>query len=188
MKKSTSAAVGISTVFLLGLGGAALAPSYGSPSDDKLTQQSTSAAAATGVKACNGGLQKRLYTRTQANPYSFGGTSNILKAVPGAQVTVTGPSKRLDTLLVTFSAETYYSGTGWMPLEVRDNGVPISPFATNGSPFAFASEPNYQSNSAQFCARIGKGKHKITVHVGTTGGSGESGWLDDWTLSIQHFD
>ena len=184
MNKSTSAAVGISTVFLLGLGAASLAPSYGAPGDDDAVAPQSVVAAAAKPRACDGGAYKRLHTRTQADPFSFVGTSNSLVAVPGAQVTLTGPSKGLDTLLVTFSAETFYQGSGWLTLEVRDNNVPIQPFAANGSPFAFASEASYQGSSAQFCTKVGKGTHRITVRVGTTGGASESGWLDDWTLSV----
>ena len=107
--------------------------------------------------------------------------------VPGAKVTVQGPKKGYDALLVTFSAETYYSGTGWMGLEVLKDGVPIQPFANNGSPFAFASKPQYQGSSAQFCTRINKGTHTISVVASTTGGPTESGWIDDWTFSLARY-
>lgn len=147
-----------------------------------------SAAATPVVRSCNGGANIHLYSKSSADPYSFAGTSNTLVALPGAYVQLNGPKTGTDTLLVTFSAETYYTGSGWMPLEVRINGVPMQPFANNGSPFAFASKAQYQSNSAQFCAKVGKGIKTIRVRVGTTGGPAtDSGWLDDWTLSVQRF-
>ncbi|UJP40784.1 hypothetical protein [Cellulomonas palmilytica] len=191
MKKSTSTAVGISTVMLLGLGAAVLAPSYGASGDNDVTATKPQSATinATTPKVCDGGVHKRLQTRTQADPFSFAGTSNANRNVPGAGVVVYGPATGYDTLLITFSAESYYTGTGWLGLEVHDNNVPIQPYANNGSPYAFTSQAKYMGTSAQFCTKIKKGTHRIQVKVKTTGGPAtDSGWIDDWTLSVLRFE
>lgn len=191
MKKSTSAAVGISTVMLLGLGAAVLAPSYGASGDDDATSSKPQSATVNAVRptVCDGGVHKRLQARTQVDPFSFAGTANADVKVPGAGVVVYGPSTGYDTLLITFSAETYYTGTGWLGLEVHDNNVPIQPYANNGSPYAFTSEAKYTGNSVQFCTKIKKGTHRIQVKVNTTGGPAtDSGWIDDWTLSVLRFE
>ena len=122
-----------------------------------------------------------------ADPFSFAGTSNATVQIPGAGLTLTGPATGTDTLLITYSAETYYTGTGWMGIRVLKDGVPIQPYANNGSPYAINSSATYQGNSAQFCTKIGKGAHKIRVRAYTTGGVGEYGWFDDWTLSVLRF-
>ncbi|ASR56213.1 hypothetical protein [Cellulomonas sp. PSBB021] len=192
MKKSTSAAVGISTVMLLGLGAAVLAPSYGASGDDDAAAtkpQSATINATTSPKVCDGGVQKRLQARTQVEPFSFAGTAGADRNVPGAGVVVYGPATGYDTLLITFSAETYYTGTGWLGLEVHDNNVPIQPYANNGSPYAFTSEAKYTGNSVQFCTKVKKGTHRIQVKVNTTGdATTDSGWIDDWTLSVLRFE
>jgi len=187
MKKSTSAAIGISTVMLLGLGAAVLAPSYAGDSDLVKPQRDT--ANATAPRACNGGVHKRLQALSQPEPFSFAGTSYADKNVPGAGMVIYGPNTGWDTLLITFSAETYYTGTGWMGLEVHNNNKPIPPYANNGSPLAFTSEAKWTANSAQFCTRIKKGANRIQVKVNTTGPSTtDSGWIDDWTLSVLRFE
>jgi hypothetical protein len=189
MLKSTPAAiVGLAAAALVG--GAALtwAPSDAAPAaPHPPAQHALTAKAGTGPVTCNGGAAKSLLTRLQANPFSFSGTSGADVAVPGARVTVRGPKRGTDTLLVSFSAETYYSGSGWMGLEVHKDGVPIAPFANNGSPFAFTSAASYNGSSAQFCTKVGPGLHTLSVQANTTGDSTESGWIDDWTMSVQRF-
>ena len=189
MKKSTPLAVtGLAALALLG--GAALTgtPSEAASGGHAAPHQRVAAAKATGPVSCNGGAAKSLTTKLSADPFSFTGTSGADVAVPGAQVTVRGPKKGTDTFLVTFTAETYYSGSGWMGLEVQRDGTPIAPFANNGSPFALTSEATYHGDSGQFCTKIGKGLHTLSVQASTTGDATESGWLDDWTMSVQRFD
>ena len=157
---------------------------------DGAPPQSSAPALAAAVDApvvCDGGASLQLKTRLSPVPFSFAGTSNSFINVPGAHVTLLGPQTGTDTLLITFSAETYYTGTGWMGLQVTKDGVPIHPFANNGSPLAFHSSADYDSNSAQFCTKIKKGAHIIAVKTSTTGGATENAWLDDWTLSVQRF-
>ena len=189
-KQHTLAVAGLAATVLGGAAftGTALASSPSDPAPSQTVSTTKSHARAPLVAACNGGKVKNLRSKSTADPYSFAGTSNAMVSVPGAKITVDGPVKGTDTLLVTFSAESYYSGTGWMGLEVHKDGNPVQPFANNGSPFAFNSANKYVSASAQFCTKVGKGRHTIEPKVGTTGGSGESGWLDDYTLSIIRFE
>lgn len=172
------------------LAGTAVAggPVAASADDRHGPQQRVGTARAGDVVACNGGAALGLQTRLSAVPFSFAGTSNNDVAVPGAQVTVKGPKRGKDTFLITFSAETYYQGSGWLGLEAHKDGVPVAPFLNNGSPFAFASEAAYQSHTAQFCTKVGRGTHTLSMQTSTTGDATESGWLDDWTMSVQRFD
>lgn len=191
MNKSTPAALAALSALAL-VGGAAITGStaQAAAGDQRAPQQSAgSARLATSPVACDGGAGKGLLTRVQPEPFSFQGTAGGDVAVPGAQVKVRGPKKGTDTLLITFSAETYYVGSGWMSLEVHKDGTPVGPYADNGSPLAFASQEAYASNSAQFCTKVGKGVHTLAVQTSTTGDSTtDFGWLDDWTFSVQRFD
>lgn len=186
MHRSAPIAVSLSTLALVGAAVFAWVPSQASPSTDGLEPQTVTAQAA--PVACDGGAALRLTSRSQTAPFSFAGTAGALVPLTGSSLAFVGPTSGKDTLLVTFSAETYYTGGGWMTLEVWIDGAPIQPYANNGSPFAFASEASYQAASAQFCTKIGPGRHFMSVRVGTTGGPAtDSGWLDDWTLSVQRF-
>lgn len=186
MHKSTPIAVSLSTLALVGAAVFAWVPSQASSGADGVEPQSVTAQAAPVV--CDGGAAIRLQTRSQAAPFSFAGTANALVPLTGSSMSFVGPVAGTDTLLVTFSAETYYTGSGWMTLQVWVDGAPIQPYANNGSPLGFASEAKWQSASTQFCTKIGPGRHFMSVRTGTTGGPAtDSGWLDDWTLSVQRF-
>ena len=138
---------------------------------------------------CDGGALKKMSSRLSADPFSFPGTSGADVAVTGAQVALTGPKSGTDTILVTFTAESYYTGSGWMSLELHKDGVPTAPYADNGSPFAFTSESSYHGDSAQFCTRIGTGTHLLAIQASTTGDTTtDSGWLDDWTMTVERFE
>ncbi len=191
MNKTTPLALAAASTLAL-VGGAALTGStaQASAGDQHTPQQrEVPSRLAAGPVRCDGGAAKGLATRLSPEPFSFAGTANADVAVPGAQVTVRGPQKGTDTFLITFTAETYYTGSGWMSLEVHNDGVPVAPFANNGSPLALTSESKYSSNSAQYCVRLRKGTHTLSVQASTTGASTtDSGWLDDWTFSVQRFD
>lgn len=185
-----AAVAGITT---LGLVGTATTPSTatGSAGDDRATPHAGQrvAARATAPVTCSGGALTAMTSRLSAEPFSFPGTTGADVAVPGAQVTLNGPRRGTDTVLVTFTAESYYTGSGWMGLEMHKDGVPAAPYADNGSPFAFTSEASYQSSSAQFCTKIRRGAHTFAVVASTTGdASTDSGWLDDWTMTVQRFE
>jgi hypothetical protein len=153
------------------------------------------AKAATTTIACNGGASKGLQTRIVNSPFTFNETAvnDQDQAVPGASVTLLGPAVGTDTLLVTFSAETQITGgdaNDWMGLEVHRNGVPINPFTPGADKLAITGEPSWNSNSAQFCVKIGRGVHRLQVFSNLHDSSGAHtlhGWLDDYTLSVQRF-
>jgi hypothetical protein len=176
-----AAVAGIAT---LGLVGAATTPSTATDSSDRTAPhagQRTAARAAAPV-TCSGGALKKMTSKLSADPFSFPGSTGADVAVPGARLSLAGPRRGTDTVLVTFTAETYYTGSGWMSLELHKDGVPAAPYADNGSPFAFTAEASYQAESAQFCTKIGRGVHTLAVTASTTGdATTDSGWLDDWT-------
>jgi hypothetical protein len=186
MHKSTPIAVSLSTLALVGAAVFAWVPSQASSGADGVEPQNVTAQAA--PLACDGGAAIRLQTRSQTVPFTFPGTDGSLVPLTGSSLSFVGPTSGKDTLLITFSAETYYTGSGWMTLEVWVDGARIQPYANNGSPFAFASEAKWQAASTQFCTKIGPGRHYMSVRTGTTGNSAtDSGWIDDWTLSVQRF-
>jgi hypothetical protein len=146
-------------------------------------------AKATTPVTCDGGALKKMSSRLSADPFSFAGTSGADVAVTGAQVALTGPKTGKDTILVTFTAESYYTGSGWMGVELHKDGVPAAPYADNGSPFAFTSQASYHGDSAQFCTKIGRGTHVLAIQASTTGDSTtDSGWIDDWTMTVERFE
>lgn len=179
----------VASLATLGLVGAATTPSSAEAEVSTPPTGQRVVAKATAPVKCNGGTLKKMSSRLSADPFSFAGTAGADVAVPGAQVALTGPPKGTDTVLVTFTAESYYTGSGWMSLELHKDGVPAAPYADNGSPFAFTSEASYQANPAQFCTKIGKGTHILAIQASTTGNAGtDSGWIDDWTMSVLRFE
>ena len=114
MHKSTPIAVSLSTLALVGAAVFAWVPSQASSGADGVEPQNVSAQAA--PLACDGGAAIRLQTRTQSAPFIFGGTGGALVPLTGSSLSFVGPSSGKDTLLITFSAETYYGGSGWMTL------------------------------------------------------------------------
>lgn len=187
---SFAAVAGIAT---LGLVGAATTPSTatGSSDSDRSAPHAGQRVAArtTAPVTCSGGALTAMTSRLSAEPFSFPGTAGADVSVPGAQVTLNGPRRGTDTVLVTFTGESYYTGSGWMGLELHKDGVPVAPYADNGSPFAFTSEASYHGDSAQFCTKIRRGAHTLAVVTSTTGdATTDNGWIDDWTMTVQRFE
>jgi hypothetical protein len=155
-----------------------------------------SAAAATTPISCDGGKLLAMKSRIGNSPFTFAetGINDQDQAVPGTSLTLNGPAVGTDTVLVTFSAETQVTGgdaNDWMGLEVHRNGTPINPFTASGDVLAFTGEPSWNSNSIQFCTKIGAGKHRLKVLANLHDSSGSHslfGWLDDYTVSYLRFD
>lgn len=145
-----------------------------------------------GVLACDGGRQKSSKTRVYSSPTTFGEGS--VTTPPGGSVVVRGPSRGADTLNVTFSGEANLLGStdvderwDWMGIEVHVDGSPIKPYTAAGDVYAFASPGGYESNAAQFCTRIGRGKHRVEVKLNLVDGADANtltGWIDDHTLQV----
>lgn len=172
----------------------AVAVNAAASADNDATQRPSTAAKAV-VTNCNGGQLINMQSRSSAVPFSFASTGGIPGAlvVPGTAIKFTGPISGTDTLLLTFSAEARYTGPNWLGLEAYIDGAEIQPYALNGSPLAFAGTQNgltignYSSYATQFCGKIGPGAHRLVLKANTPGATGETGWLDDYTLSVLRF-
>lgn len=184
--------VGTAAATTLALSGAGIAMAAGgldAQSGGDPSARITAHRTGEGVFKCNGGAQRATLTKINRNPSTFGEGSDF--DVP-VGVVVKGPKHGKDTLNVTFSAETQLRGSSatdyfdWMELEVRVDGVPIQPFGAAGDPLAFTGSREYASNAAQFCTKIGRGKHHVTVVsrlVDNGAADSLTGWLDDMTLN-----
>ncbi|WP_323791416.1 hypothetical protein [Nocardioides sp.] len=159
--------------------------------------ESVAARAAEGVTRCDGGRHINLKTRINSTPFTFSetGVDSADQQVPGMVVTFRGPRRGTDAFLVTFSAESQLNGANsssdWMGIETHLDGTPIQPYTAAGDVYAFTSTDLWQSNSAQFCVRVGKGKHQLRVQANLHDGASDStlsGWLDDATMSVLRFD
>lgn len=176
----------------LALGGAALA-SDGGPQGARAAGVHAKTDSAI---ACDGGASKSLKTRIVNSPFTFGETATNQEDqdIPGASAVVAGPARGVDTYLVTFSAETQVRGgddDDWMGLEVHVDGTPIDPYTASGDVLAFSGEPSWNSNSMQFCVKLGKGPHTVEAKTNLSDFQSDSslaGWLDDYTLSVQRFE
>jgi hypothetical protein len=185
--------IGTAAVTALALSGTGFAMAAGggggSQSGEDPSAKVTAAKTGPGVYTCNGGAQKQTLTKINVNPSTFGEGPDFDVPIGFA---VKGPKHGKDTLNITFSAESQLRGSSandyfdWMELEVHVDGVPIQPVGPAGSPLAFTGSKEYGSHAAQFCTKIGKGKHRITVVSRLVdNGSADSltGWLDDMTLN-----
>ena len=189
----TLGALGALTVgSALALGGAALATGGGPQGTP-----ATSNHAKTGIGiACDGGRSKQLKTRIANTPWTFGetGVNQSDQDVPGATLKIPGPRRGTDTYLVTFSAETQVLGgddNDWMGLEMHVDGTPIEPYTAAGDVLAFTAQPGWNSNSMQFCVKLGKGAHTVQASANLSDyldDANLTGWLDDYTLSVQRFE
>jgi hypothetical protein len=182
------AAIG-ATVLVVGAAGLATATG----SDPQAPPTRGASPSSVEVVKCDGGAQKRVYNRIVSSPFTFGEGAAV--AVPGAAVAVPGPAKGTDTLTITFSGEanlTGYTDTderlNWLGLEVLVDGVPIQPYTAVGDVMAFHGPGGYDMNSATFCTKIRKGPHSVRVRTNLfDGGTNDAltGWLDDYTLSVE---
>jgi hypothetical protein len=185
-------------VATLATAGAAAAGTLGGGSAQAGGEAASKALASNGAKtaaafACDGGHQKRVYNRIVNSPVVLGETAGFVR-VPGAGLVFAGPAVGRDTLSVTFSAETQLRGNAaddkfdWSELEVRLDGVPMQPAGGPGDPMALTGSPYYAMNAAQFCGRVGRGVHSITVWQKIVdNGTSEalSVWLDDYLLRVE---
>jgi hypothetical protein len=148
-----------------------------------------------GIITCDGGRQLSMHSRIGTKPFTFSETAtpDEDRPLPGAALTVVGPSRGTDTFLITVSGETQITGgdaNDWMGLEVKDNGVNIQPYTAVGDVMAFTGEPSWNLNSGQFCVKVGKGVHRFQVYTNLRDSSGShtlNGWVDDYTVSFLRF-
>lgn len=152
------------------------------------TPAARSTPALVGATSCNGGRPVSLQSRYVGTPFTFGYAAGAPQDVPGTAQVLRGPRHGHDTYLITYSAETLLSGSGsgWMGLEAYVDSHSIAA-DTNGSPLALTGESTFNSNSTQFCVRLGPGRHRLQMSTNIVD-SGATGWLDDYTTSVQRFD
>jgi hypothetical protein len=184
--------LGAAATAVLALSGTGIAVAAGGPGSAQAggtTTHKSSLASARTATSCHGGAQKQTLTVINNRHSTFGEGGNF--AVPAALV-VSGPAFGKDTLNITLSAESQLRNSSandhfdWMELEVRVDGVPIQPFGPPDSPLAFTGSKDYASNAAQFCTKIGPGRHRVTAVARLVdNGANDSltGWLDDITLN-----
>jgi hypothetical protein len=148
----------------------------------------TLVAAAARPVQCNGGAQKAVRS-TLTNQYTtFPEGPGIALAGP----VVVGPAKGADTINVTFSAESQLRGTtddyDWIELQVLLDGRPMQPVGPADSPMALTGSTKYAMTTAQFCGRIGPGRHSLraTARIVDNGTNNTlTGWVDDWVLKAE---
>lgn len=146
------------------------------------------------VFKCDGGRSVNMRSRIVNRPFTFveTGTNAEDQAIPGAKLALKGPNRGRDTLLVTFSGESDLDGgtdADWMGIEVHLDGNPIQPWS-NPDPYAFTGESSWNSHSAQFCVKVGPGKHRLQAFTNLYDGGSAStldGWLDDYTFVVERF-
>ncbi len=199
MARSTRTTIVGAGVAALALSGAGLTLGLAQAADRSGPQAGGEAAAKlsprtadANVTTCRGRAQVQSLTKVNRAPTTFGEGAD--KLLPGADLVVKGPKKGTDTLDIAFSAETQLRGStatdyfDWVELEVHVDGVPIQPYGNPGDPLAFTGSREYSSNAAQFCTKIGRGKHKVTV-VSRIVDNGKddtlTAWFDDTTLHVE---
>jgi hypothetical protein len=144
------------------------------------------------VFSCDGGAQKAVKNRIVSSPFTFGENPGVDIGIPGAALSIAGPARGTDTLVVTFSGETQLTGsTGtedWMGIEVHVDGVPIKPFTAIGDVMALSGSPTWNMHSATFCTKIGPGTHRVRAFTNLVDNDADNtlgGWIDDYTLSVE---
>ena len=169
--------------------GAADGPDAHRPDGQGAGQPAARTSAATvGAVSCNGGRSISLQSKIVSQPFTFSYAGGADQDIPGTAITLRGPRRGADTYLITYSAETRLttSGSGWMGLEAHVDGTPVVPYSSGADPLAISSADAYGSNSAQFCVRLGRGTHRLQMKTNIVG-STNTGWLDDYTTSVQRF-
>lgn len=189
MNRTIIAGAAAATFALSGAGIAVAAGGAPSPQEGG-DAPTASARTLPGVTTCNGGKQKRTWTKANRTPYTFGEGADVL--FPGMKIQLSGPAKGKDTLNLVFSAESQLRGGSdgdkfdWMELEVLLDGSPVQPYGSPGDLFAFTGSPYYAATAAQFCTRIGKGKHTVEVRsrlVDNGTNDTLTGWVDETVLN-----
>jgi hypothetical protein len=128
------------------------------------------------VSACSGGALTAMSSRTM----DFQSIPAATTAdVEGSQWSVKGPKKGTDTVLVTISALSGGGGTGETnSVTLYRDGVGTS---AGSKYFAYDTTPA----STQFCTKIGKGQHTLTLKLQDSGGG--ASFLYNTTVTYQRF-
>ena len=192
MKKNLILGVAAGAALVLSSGSLAIAAGSDGGSAQAPGAKARTSAIAPTVFSCDGGAQKAVKNRIVSSPFTFGENPGVDIPVPGALLSIAGPARGTDTLVVTFSGETQLTGsTGtqdWMGIEVHVDGVPIRPFTAFGDVMALSGSPTWNMHSATFCAKIGPGDHRVRAFTNLVDNDADNtlgGWIDDYTLSVE---
>ncbi|MGY2701304.1 MULTISPECIES: hypothetical protein [unclassified Nocardioides] len=126
------------------------------------------------VSSCSGGQEISMSRR--ATDYQ-GLAAGAAAEVEGSQLQVKGPTKGTDTVLVTLYAMSYSGGSS---VQLYRDGVGTS----EGSKY-LAYGTTLDQGAVQFCTKIGKGQHTLSLKVTDTGGSGTTLYYP--TVTYQRF-
>jgi hypothetical protein len=169
----------------LAAGGPALASmgssSGGAPGQQAPVPGASRSTPGTGVTTCSGGTQHRAVVKGSDAPLSWSGGAQLV-----TQQITTSAAQGFETLVVTFSGETYADATlAWIQADIEVDGVTVDP-SDDGSPNAFKSGASYVDASLTRCVRVPVGVHQVRARL-TTVGTGFA-WVDDYTLHIDQLD
>lgn len=189
MLRKTVLVGGMAAALAASAGGVAVAGKSSSPQAGGAVRASAAPLVAATVAKCNGGAQKAVRSTLSNQFTTFGEGPGI--QLPGPAVA--GPAKGADTLNVTFSAESQLRGVttdhfDWVQLEVLLDGRPMQPAGPADSPMALTGSPDYAMTTAQFCGRIGGGRHSLRAKLTLVdNGTNDTlvAWIDDWVLKAE---
>jgi hypothetical protein len=191
LRRPLTVAVAAGAAFALSVGGAMMASGATAPTQGS-SEAAYAAAAPPANVACNGGVHKRTLTRFSNTPQTV--TSAVPVSLLPAPVVVVGPAVGLDTVIVTFTAETRLQGnarkveTDWIEGVLTRNGFALTD--TGVSQLSISGSSTFNSNTITACRRIGPGLHRFDVKAAlrnNSGQAGENAWVDDYLLRIDVF-
>ncbi len=116
------------------------------------------------ITPCKGTWQKRAFSGG-SNDWVFTDSS---VTVPGTVYNFKGPKSKKDTLFVTVTAtETYVTPGDSGRVRVLLDGIELDPGATGGD--YFYPGTNYGSFAGQYCAKVGRGWHRLELVLESNG-------------------
>jgi hypothetical protein len=159
-----------------------------------LDNDKATSAPATGLTACNGGVQKSALVMMDDTPTTLAENAAFV-TLPGATIVFNTPANDSDQVLVTFSAEarllgqalTYVVPADFLQLQVLLDGVPMLP----DNDLTFTTDTGH-ANATQTCKRMPAAPvvvaHTVTVQwliVDQGANNALTGTLDDWALHVE---
>ena len=136
---------------------------------------------------CYGGVLKRS-AAMKSNQFQII-SNTTLQDLSTTPLIVVGPARGVDTVFLTFSAETQLRGNtandqfDWVEGAITVDGVPVTDIGPDQ--LALTGSSTYSSNAYQACVRIGPGVHRINAQAAVVDNgskTGESAWIDDFVL------
>jgi hypothetical protein len=129
------------------------------------------------ITKCDGGAQKRSWDRgVGGGVYNTAGTGET--TVPGSTISFKGPKKGKDVLSVDLAAQAYLSA-GYGQVKVLLDGIPMKPSDNVEGNYHFAPAGQYADFSRNYCRKVGKGTHTLTVTIRNQAAAGNVFYLFD---------